>query len=218
MDADGSDQVQLTNTEGFNTQPAWFPDGRRLAISSNRRGDKADIYILTLNKARDDVVGVRRLTTDSKPDWEPVVSPSGKRITFRRPMPSSDEIFTLNTNTREGRANRAVRLIDNRWFEWNRDLSPNGERFVFERWRYGNGVYHSAGNYSMRSDGNGDWTELGDAASGGPAFSPDGTQIAYVDWSDNNIWRMKSNGTHRVRVTTSFTHEEASSLSWQPLP
>jgi Tol biopolymer transport system component len=47
-------------------------------------GISTDIYILTLNKARDDVVGMRRLTTSHLDDSEPVVSPSGNRIVFVR--------------------------------------------------------------------------------------------------------------------------------------
>jgi TolB protein len=221
MDANGSNQVQLTNTEGFNMQPAWFPDGRRLAISSNRGDGKADIYILTLNKARDGVVGVRRLTTSHWDDSQPVVSPGGNRIAFVRQTTPSDEIFKLNTNTREGRDNRAVRLTDNnRWFEWNLDWSPNGERLVFEGWRgwYDHdcdcGSWSGADIYSMRSDGNGGWTKLG--AGFAPAFSPDGTQIAYS--IGNNVWRMKSNGTDRARVTHSLSGIDVWSVSWQPLP
>src|SRR5215207_1912590 len=62
MDADGSKQVQLTNSRGWNSSPAWFPGGRKIAVRSNRGGRYGDIYILTLNVARTRVVGVKRLT------------------------------------------------------------------------------------------------------------------------------------------------------------
>lgn len=72
MDADGSDRVQLTNTPGYNRQPAWFPDGR-IAVSSNRKGNP-DIYVLALNAARNDVVGSTRLTNRDSKDFQPAVT------------------------------------------------------------------------------------------------------------------------------------------------
>jgi Tol biopolymer transport system component len=136
-------------------------------------------------------------------------------------MEPSTEIFKLNANISEGPNNQPVRLTDNnRSFEWNLDWSPNGERLVFEQW-LGHydldcrcGSWSGAGLYSMRSDGTGDWTKLG--AGFAPAFSPDGTQIAYS--TTNNVWRMKTNGTDRVGFTHGTSGIDIWSVSWQPLP
>src|SRR5215207_340403 len=75
MDADGANQVQLTNTQGYNVSPAWFPSGNKIAIQSNRKGGIGDIYVLTLNRARNHVVGVKRLTNNRSYEDSLAVSP-----------------------------------------------------------------------------------------------------------------------------------------------
>jgi len=73
QDVDGSDLIQLTHSPYADVEPAWSPDGRRLAFVSNRdrRGDPRgmSIYVLDL---RDHTV--RRVTNsrhaiDGGPTW-----------------------------------------------------------------------------------------------------------------------------------------------------
>ena len=64
--------------------PAWYPDGKRLAITSRRaEGDSADLYEVALEGG-----GVesprRRLTETPAEEAEPAVSPDGDAIVFVR--------------------------------------------------------------------------------------------------------------------------------------
>ncbi|MDQ6986777.1 MAG: hypothetical protein Q9M25_03130, partial [Mariprofundaceae bacterium] len=71
---DGSDLVQLTSSKYGEFEPAWSPDGQRIAFVSNRhsRGDllETSIYALNLSSGR-----IQRLTnaedaTDGAPTWK----------------------------------------------------------------------------------------------------------------------------------------------------
>jgi Tol biopolymer transport system component len=45
MNADGSGQRNLTRNPAFDNDPAWSPDGRRLAFVSNREGSYR-VYVM----------------------------------------------------------------------------------------------------------------------------------------------------------------------------
>jgi Tol biopolymer transport system component len=70
MNADGTEQKQLTTNEANDDEPAFTPGGGKIVFSSNRDGDY-DLYIMDA-----DGTDVRRLTNqpgdDRAPDWQPV--------------------------------------------------------------------------------------------------------------------------------------------------
>ena len=70
MDADGSNQINLTQNPADDTSPAWSPDGKKIAFLSN-----GHIYIMNA-----DGRSVIRLTEEGGRD--PVWSPDGKKIAF----------------------------------------------------------------------------------------------------------------------------------------
>ena len=81
MNADGSNQVNLTNnaTPGANIDqfPAWSPDGSKIAFRSNRTGNQ-DIYVMN-----PDGSGVTNLTGDSPAEESYAAwSPDGRQIAF----------------------------------------------------------------------------------------------------------------------------------------
>lgn len=76
MDADGSNQINVTNSEADELYPSWSPDGNQIVFSSTEAGG-AELFVLDL------VAGERRqLTNDglihNYPDW----SPDGQSIIF----------------------------------------------------------------------------------------------------------------------------------------
>jgi dipeptidyl aminopeptidase/acylaminoacyl peptidase len=70
MNADGTGLKTLTKTPGYNGYPAWSPDGRKIAFSSNR-GGQFQIYAMNPNGSRQ-----ARLTHDrsfdTAPSWQPL--------------------------------------------------------------------------------------------------------------------------------------------------
>ncbi len=69
MDADGSNVLNLTNAVGLDDQPAWSPDGTKIAFRSNRDGN-FEIYVMNV-----DGTGQTRLTNDPAEDTDPAWRP-----------------------------------------------------------------------------------------------------------------------------------------------
>lgn len=68
---------QVTFGPGLQMNPAWSPDGRRLAFASEQLGN-SDIWVQPL-----DNVEPTRITTSAARDWQPSWSPDGKWIVYR---------------------------------------------------------------------------------------------------------------------------------------
>ena len=78
IDANGKDgQKRQLTTGGGDGQPAWSPDGKRIAYISKEDGN-FEIYVIG-----NDGSGQARLTTSPNSDGLPVWSPDGKWIAFR---------------------------------------------------------------------------------------------------------------------------------------
>jgi TolB protein len=78
--ADGSEQKNLSNHQAFDGWPAWSPDGKRIAFSSNRRAN----YQIHMMDA--DGSNVRLLANTEGRATEPRWSPDGKTIYFTNCM------------------------------------------------------------------------------------------------------------------------------------
>ncbi|HEX9641436.1 MAG TPA: hypothetical protein VGB13_08990 [Candidatus Krumholzibacteria bacterium] len=76
MNADGSGTRKLTHNAGYNAEPAWSPDGRRIAFKSSRDGN-SEIYVMNADGS-----GKRNLTRNAARDGSPSWSPDGRRIAF----------------------------------------------------------------------------------------------------------------------------------------
>ena len=80
MNADGSDQHQITHLGGANFGPSWTPDGRRLIFSSNYKQPRSgnfDLFLVNL-----DGTGLEQVTTHESFDGFPMFSPDGRTIVW----------------------------------------------------------------------------------------------------------------------------------------
>ena len=78
MNADGSDQHQITHLGGANFGPSWTPDGKRLIFSSNYKDPHSgnfDLYLIQLDGSH-----LEQVTTNLQFDGFPMFSPDGKKI------------------------------------------------------------------------------------------------------------------------------------------
>src|SRR5207253_9544676 len=93
MNADGTNIVQLTKDTTQERQPAWSPDGAKIAFASNREGK---LHIFTMNAA--DGSGVTRLTTGVQTDAQPAWSPDGTKIAFATNRDINEEVYVMNAD------------------------------------------------------------------------------------------------------------------------
>jgi Tol biopolymer transport system component len=202
--------------------PAWSPDGSRIAFASERTGDW-DIYVI--NK---DGTGLTRLTTSSRRDSAPAWSPDGTRIAFQRGTNSLFKIYVMKA-ARESQTNIPKRLTTSGSGvrEWNPAWSPNGSRIAFASDQIdqsGNLSGNAQQLYSIRADGSGQnqltFTKFTAVEM---AWSPDGTKIAFERkrGSDSTfgVFVMKAapeSATNRPKRLTG-NQFETNSPDWQPL-
>ena len=80
MDADGSNQRQVTDLGGANFAPFFHPDGRRIIFATNfenPRGRNFDLYLIGV-----DGTGLTQVTTHGNFDAFPMFSPDGTKLVF----------------------------------------------------------------------------------------------------------------------------------------
>jgi len=92
MNADGSDQHQITNLGGANFAPYYTPDGRRIIFSSNYKNPKSRDFELYLVNA--DGSGLEQVTHHTEFDGFPMFSPDGSKL-----------IWASGRSSREGELN-----------------------------------------------------------------------------------------------------------------
>jgi Tol biopolymer transport system component len=80
MNADGSDQRQITRLGGANFGPSWTADGRRIIFSSNYRNPRSGNFDLYLVNA--DGTGLEQVTTDGTFDGFPMFSRDGRTLVW----------------------------------------------------------------------------------------------------------------------------------------
>ncbi|MBX7220230.1 MAG: hypothetical protein K1Y36_09825 [Blastocatellia bacterium] len=80
MNADGSNQRQITNNGKANFAPFFLPNGKQIIFSSNMddpKGRNFDLYVINL-----DGTGLERVTYNETFDGFPMFSPDGKKLVF----------------------------------------------------------------------------------------------------------------------------------------
>lgn len=122
MNVDGTQQTQLTKGPSNELEPAWSPDGTRIAFISDRNGQNFDIYVMDADGSN-----VKQLTDDSANEFGPVWSPDGKQIVFNSDRNGNVQLFMMSLD-----GTHLVELTENDSNSAYADWSPDGERIVFE--------------------------------------------------------------------------------------
>ena len=91
--ADGSRLRNLTpKPVGDYADPAWSPDGRKIAFVSKRDGN-SEVYVMNANGK-----GQRNLTRNPAFDADPAWSPDGRKIAFASNRDGNYGVYVMNAD------------------------------------------------------------------------------------------------------------------------
>jgi Tol biopolymer transport system component len=172
----------FTTYPGGEFFPTFSPDGNQVAFQWNGASAKnADIYVKNIGSETP-----LRLTTSEYPDTAPKWSPDGRTIAFLRdlPGPGPGHKAALMLISPLGGPERKLAEFVVHGRGWALDWSPDG------KWLATGGDFENKGSdrIYLVSVESGDFRPLTAPTRGmgdsDPAFSPDGTALAFVRWSD----------------------------------
>jgi dipeptidyl aminopeptidase/acylaminoacyl peptidase len=207
---DGSEQLQLTSTPDSESRPRWSPDGRYLAFVSSRQGAKhAQVWLLNRSGGE-----ASKLTDVKGGVADYAWSPDSTRLVLvvNDPDPQVAAAEEEREKAQEGPAKTPKPIVVDRYqFKADRDGFLRGERthlYLFDI---------AARKAEMLTPGAFDETA--------PAWSPDGSQIAFirrhgegdVDKAPNqDLFVVEGRRGAQPRRLTMTTIEEGGKVSWSP--
>lgn len=211
MNADGSNQLRLTNNKSYEIMPVFSPDGSKIAFVSDRDGNP-EIYVMNA-----DGTNQTRLTNDASYDYSPSWSADGSKIVFisnrEAVVPSEDnivvkmtyKIYTMNADGTEQKKINDL-TIDDESPKW----APDGSKILFVSKRGGNPEI-----YTMNTDGTNTTKITTSKYSIMPSWSPDGSKIVYRANENGNpeIYIMNADGTGKKKITNNLVAGESPSWS-----
>ena len=162
---DGSVLAELTDNSRTDDQPAWSPDGTRIAFRSDRTDD-VELFVMDV-----DGENVEQLTDSPGEDWTPTWSPDGSLLAFASNRNGNWDLFVMRPDGAELR-----QVTDGQGDHWLPAWSPDGSMLAFTGNRDGNWDI-----FTVRPDG----TELQrvvthPASDSEPVWSPDGSTLAFA--------------------------------------
>ncbi|MCW2701077.1 MAG: serine protease [Blastococcus sp.] len=245
--ADGTRELRLTSHPKSEVDPAWSPDGRRIAYS----GDETDeghqnIWVMNSDgSAKTLLTPGPRTTGEGWAGAEPTWSPDGRRIAYS----NYGELWVMNSD-----GGGKVRLLTATDGGSAPAWSPDGSRIAyiagFDVWTMapdgtartrlttttaaekatdwapsGSALVYERGGqiWRMNSDGTGQTGLMGAGEAGVlPTWSPDGSQIAfgtnaYGSTTGYEIAVMRADGTGEATVPPSAVGVDTDP-TWQSVP
>jgi Tol biopolymer transport system component len=203
FDRFGKTRTKLVGQGNFDGEPAWSPDGTKLAFRSQIHGPYGDVGRIFI--ANRDGTGLRQLTPDASPghanpyDATPSWSPDGTRILFSR----SGDLSLINAD--------GTSLVSTGVIGDSPSWSPDGTHITYQSINGGNdGIFTMDMTFVPHQ------LTTPAQADQMPRWSPDGTQLVFsrVESSVSHLYKIRADGTGLVNLSASTLSETWA--SWSP--
>jgi Tol biopolymer transport system component len=222
--SDGDRTLEIVNPDGSGAEaihcpspadcgifePAWSPDGARLAFVGGR-SRAMSVYVWDGAGAARKLAacGYCGMLVGSRLKW----SPDGAEIVFSRDMPGAYQLALWIVDTRSGRA-RQLTDCGSHCADVHPDWSPDGEAIIFTRAGRDSGGPVA---YTVHPDGS-DLTKLDTGPAAHPAWSPDGERIAYDGGgrAGDRIFVAAADGSQRTLIVEGPRGSGPGMPSWSP--
>lgn len=179
MNADGTQQHQITSISDGACQPTWSPDGMRLAFTSPCRGkqDKypgSSLYIINV-----DGTGLVPLPTNPEGEYDPAWSPTGRYIAFTSLSNNRSSIFRIDLENQAKEDLSQSSAYSDKQPAWN----PTGTELAFVR-QFSTGTIWKMSNTGLPQN---IYTQSGNVNNLWPAWSQDGSILFYSQTKPDSI-------------------------------
>jgi len=205
--ANGSGLQRLTNGPARDFDPAWSPDGKRIAFRSQRDGS-SQIYVMNA-----DGTGQENISRSREDNWGPAWSPDGVWIAFNSARGTENTAMHGYVMRPDG---SDVRKLSDIWLEYP-SWSPDGKRIAFMSMQPGAAGFNPDYEiYVINAGGSGQKRLTHSPGEDGwPAWSPDGKKIAFTSARDDrghssdvgpffDVYVMNADGSNQIRLTQGF--------------
>lgn len=196
--------LRITNSPEDDRDPAWSPDGTRIAYASRQDGNW-EIYILDVT-----TMETFRLTYDQSFQGGPSWSPDGQWIVYESYQGNNLDIYIVRSDGSE----QPIRLTSNPAPDFSPVWSPDGRRIAFVSWRDGNQDIYVLSLDNPDDQIAENLTNTPTRYEEYPAWSPDGELLAFsaIDEGREKVFVKSSNDPNAAAQVLSFGRTPA----WSP--